>query len=156
MEKTAVRQIIEALEEIKRTKCTTLKEVIFFDGVLSVIESEGFEKIEREQIIKAFWKGDNTDCTTEQNSYDFAKKYYDLTYRKPTGYLDDNGEPIFVGDILESEWKYQVVVQESEDGDFYGKLICEDSHSCKDIPYSLNEGAGHVKIKLMDYESRCV
>jgi hypothetical protein len=79
-----------------------------------------------------------------------------MSTKKATGYLDDNGEPIFVDDILESEWKYQVVVQESEDGDFYGKLICDDSHSCKDIPYSLNEGAGHVKIKLVDYESRCV
>ncbi len=150
MEKTAVRQIIETLEEIKRTKCTTLKEAIFFDGVLAVIEGGGFEKIEREQIIKAFWKGDNTDCTSEQNSYDFAKEYYDLTYRKPTGYKDDNNNPIYVGDTLLSVWKYQVEVMESEDGDFYGKLICDDSNPCKNMPYSLNKGIGHIKIKRDD------
>jgi hypothetical protein len=36
--------------------------------------------VEKEQIIDAFWKGDNTDCTSEQNSKEFAEQYYIETY----------------------------------------------------------------------------
>ena len=38
------------------------------------------KEMEKEQIINAFWKGDNTDCTSEQNVKEFAEQYYDKTY----------------------------------------------------------------------------
>ncbi len=63
-----------------------------------------------------------------------------------TGMFDDNGLPINIGDTLLSEWGYEVTVTKDDDGDFSGKLICEDTHPCKDIPYSLNGGRGHTKI----------
>lgn len=59
-----------------------------------------------------------------------------------TGLFDDNNKPIKVGDKLKSEWNYIVVVCKDIDGDLYGKLICDENHSCKDIPYSLNNGSG--------------
>ena len=45
---------------------------------LAVIEQA--KEIERQQIINAFWNGDNTDCTSEQNVKDFAEQYYEQTY----------------------------------------------------------------------------
>ena len=33
-----------------------------------------------------------------------------------------------------------------DDNDYIGKLICDDNHSCKDIPYALNKGKGFSKI----------
>jgi hypothetical protein len=36
--------------------------------------------IHKEEIEDAFWNGDNTDCTSEQNTKDFAKQYYNETY----------------------------------------------------------------------------
>jgi len=63
-----------------------------------------------------------------------------------TGYYDDNHKPIFVGDRLKSEWKYEVIVIKDKDGDYSGKLVCDDNHSCKNIPYALNKGKGYSKI----------
>lgn len=65
-----------------------------------------------------------------------------------TGYFDDANNPIFVGDKLKSEWNYEVIVVKDEDGNYSGKLVCEDSHSCKDIPYALNKGKGYIKIMI--------
>jgi len=58
--KTAVQQIIEALEDTKNTKCTRLHEVIFFDGVLAIIEAGGFLQTERQQIIEAVYETNRT------------------------------------------------------------------------------------------------
>ena len=51
-------------------------------------EDVSFEKLieqakamEKEQIIDAFWTGDNTDCIAEQNAKEFAEKYYTETYK---------------------------------------------------------------------------
>ena len=63
-----------------------------------------------------------------------------------TGYFDDANKPIFVGDKLRSDWNYEVIVVKDEDGDYSGKLVCDDNHSCKNIPYSLNKGKGYSKI----------
>jgi hypothetical protein len=38
------------------------------------------KEMERQQIINAFWNGDNTDCTSEQNIEEFAEQYYEQTY----------------------------------------------------------------------------
>ena len=54
-----------------------------------------------------------------------------------TGICDKNGMPIFVGDILKHRDGYRVVVQKGTYG-FFGKLVCNPSHPCALIPYSLN------------------
>ena len=62
-----------------------------------------------------------------------------------TGFYDDNKQPILVGDKLKSKWGYEVIVV--KEGDSYsGKLICDEDHSCKNIPYHLNRGEGYSKI----------
>ena len=38
------------------------------------------KEMEKQQIINAFWNGDNTDCTSEQNIEEFAEQYYEQTY----------------------------------------------------------------------------
>ena len=38
------------------------------------------KEMEKEQIINAFWNGDNTDCTSERNIKEFAEQYYEQTY----------------------------------------------------------------------------
>ena len=49
----------------------------FEDGVKAYQQAKEMEK---EQIINAFWNGDNTDCTSEQNIEEFAEQYYEQTY----------------------------------------------------------------------------
>ena len=66
--------------------------------------------------------------------------------REDTGMLDDNRQTIFLGDTLRSQWGYNVIVHKDDDGEYYGKLFCRDDHSCKNIPYSLGGGKGHVKV----------
>ena len=61
---------------------------------------------------------------------------------------DDEGKDIFIGDKLRSKWGYEVIVAEDEFGDLYGKLVCDDNHSCKNIPYSLNNGKDHIKVLI--------
>ena len=39
---------------------------------------------------------------------------------------------------------YEVIVK--KDVNYYGELVCDENHSCKDIPYALNEGFGYTKI----------
>ena len=41
---------------------------------------EQAKEMEKQQIIDAFWCGDNTDCISEQNSKEFAEQYYTSTY----------------------------------------------------------------------------
>jgi hypothetical protein len=43
---------------------------------------EQAEAIHKQQIIDAFWSGDNSDCTSEQNIKEFAEKYYNKTFKK--------------------------------------------------------------------------
>jgi len=50
--------------------------------VQNVIEKS--KEMEKEQMIDAFWNGDNTDCLSEQNLFEFADKYYNQTYKKTT------------------------------------------------------------------------
>lgn len=55
--KTAVQQIIDVLIDTKETKCNHLHEIIFFDGVLALIESGDFLEIEKLQTIEAYDNG---------------------------------------------------------------------------------------------------
>lgn len=43
-----------------------------------------------------------------------------------------------VGDVLQSEWGYQVIVSRGKDGELEGRLVCEPGHPCENIPYSLS------------------
>lgn len=43
---------------------------------------EQAKEMEKEQIIDAFWNGDNSDCISEQNSKEFAEQYYKKTYKQ--------------------------------------------------------------------------
>ena len=63
-----------------------------------------------------------------------------------TGFYDDNNQEILVGDNLKSEWGYEVIVVKDKDGDYSGKLVCDNNHSCKNILYALNKGKGYSKI----------
>ena len=63
---------------------------IIGDAILDKLSIEQINKIhdlskqakemEKQQIINAFWNGDNTDCTSEQNIEEFADQYYNETY----------------------------------------------------------------------------
>ena len=72
------------------------------------------------------------------------------TFRVLTGYSDDNGNMICVGDRLKSKWGYEVIVIQDKDGDYLGKLVCDEDHPCKDIPYALNQGREY---KIMTIEN---
>lgn len=60
-----------------------------------------------------------------------------MSDRKSTGKFDKNLKEIFEGDILLSNWKYKIVVQ-NYGGHWCGKLVCASDHSCAKIPYALN------------------
>ena len=75
---TAMRELIEEFEIIKTTKCKTLQEMIFFDGILAIIESKYLEK-EKEQIIEAYLTG--ADYTNDEEVI-LANEYYNETYNK--------------------------------------------------------------------------
>ena len=66
--------------------------------------------------------------------------------KESTGFYDDYYREIFIGDKLKNKNGYTVIVVKGEDGIFFGKLICDDSNSCKDMPYHLNKGKGHFII----------
>lgn len=51
---------------------------------------------------------------------------------------DCNGKLLSVGDRVHDRWGYDLIVCVDEDGDYYGQLVCDDDHSCKNIPYCLN------------------
>lgn len=64
-----------------------------------------------------------------------------------TGCIDEEGNAVYVGDILSSEYGYAVTVcYDEEDNSFYGSLNCEIGHSCRNIQYDLNSGHGYTKV----------
>lgn len=59
---------------------------------------------------------------------------------------DKNGVEFELGDILDSDDGYSVVVVEWEGIDHWvGKLICDENDSCRDVLYDLNDGDGYTK-----------
>jgi hypothetical protein len=70
MKDTAVEWLFQQLWETPKDK---------FTWYLILEEAKAMEK---EQIIDAFWNGDNSDCTLEQNAKEFAEQYYNETYGK--------------------------------------------------------------------------
>jgi len=71
--KTTITQLIEKLEDIKKNNCKHVYEVVFFDGVLTVIEAGEFLETEKEQIINSFLAGQNE---TGPEAYKKALDYY--------------------------------------------------------------------------------
>jgi hypothetical protein len=71
---TAVQQMITEFTDIQRNKCKTLQEVLFFNGVLAIIEAK-YLPLEREQIEEAYEVGDKykTEISGEQ--------YYNKTFK---------------------------------------------------------------------------
>lgn len=53
---TAIQEMINEFDDIKKTKCKTLQEVVFFDGILSIIESKYLPK-EKKQIVDTWQNG---------------------------------------------------------------------------------------------------
>ena len=101
------------------------------------------ELIKHVQYFKKCWKSDLSAYKALLFLYDHI---IEINLPEYTGYYDDNGIAILVGDKLKSEWGFDVIVY--KDGyNFSGKLICDENHSCRDIPYSLNEGEGYKKIE---------
>lgn len=50
---------------------------------------------------------------------------------------DKNGTPLSVGDKVHNKWGYDLIIRQDSDGEYYGELVCEPTHSCHDIPYAL-------------------
>lgn len=66
-----------------------------------------------------------------------------------TGLVDELGCRIHVGDLLYNQFaKYHVIVQLDTDGSYSGKLVCDPSHSCANIPYHLNGGKDHINLAV--------
>ena len=107
---------------------------------------------EREELIKHVryfkkcWKSDLSAYKALLFLTDHIKE---INLPEYTGYYDDNGKAILVGDKLKSEWGYEVIVYK-EDNEFLGKLACNKKHSCKDIPYALNKGEGYTKVETTE------
>ena len=79
--KTSMQEMIEEFEIIKTTKCKTLQEMIFFDGVLAIIESKYLEK-EKEQIQKAFSDGQETPINHPTLPHYSNEEYFNDNYNQ--------------------------------------------------------------------------
>jgi hypothetical protein len=67
----------------KQTAVEFLLEEVECRGIITKELKLAFEQakaMEKGQIIDAFWNGDNSDCTSEQNSKEFAEQYYEEVY----------------------------------------------------------------------------
>lgn len=51
--KTVLRELMDEIEFIKNNQCKSIQEMLFFDAVLSIIETSYIEK-EKQQIINAY------------------------------------------------------------------------------------------------------
>ena len=52
---------------------------------------------------------------------------------------DSKGNTIKQGDIVHNKWGYDLIVSQYDNGNYYGKLVCDKGHSCENIPYALVE-----------------
>lgn len=53
---------------------------------------------------------------------------------------DVTGKEIRPGDTVRTRWGYSLTVKLGEDGHLFGSLVCDPGHSCRDIPYAMNDG----------------
>ena len=71
---TVLQELMKEFENIKLTKCKTMQEMMFFDGVLAIIEGKYIEK-EKQQIVEAHAVGrikQASGVTTD--GYDYYEK----------------------------------------------------------------------------------
>jgi hypothetical protein len=69
-QQTAVEWLLDRIEDVDNSP-----------EIWELIKDKAKE-MEKQQIIDAFWNGDNSDCTSEQNSKEFAEQYYNQTFKK--------------------------------------------------------------------------
>lgn len=79
-EQTAMQQLLNQLRDERFNLPMHIAWDRCYQAIEMVIENTYIE-IEKKQILNAFWNGDNTDCISEQNSFEFAEKYYKETYK---------------------------------------------------------------------------
>ncbi len=71
---TVLQELIKEFENIKLTKCKTMQEMMFFDGVLAIIEGKYIEK-EKQQIIEAHAVGRIKEVSNvKTDGYDYYEK----------------------------------------------------------------------------------
>lgn len=88
---TTIQELIKEFENIKETKCKTLQEMVFFDGVLAIIEGKYLEK-EKSNLIDFHIEVMKSGLIDEgekkwTDSYEpkikeVATKYYDETFNE--------------------------------------------------------------------------
>lgn len=76
--KTAMQEFIEKLEFIKLNKTKNLHEVMFFDGVLAIIDAEKYLEKEKEHLMMAFNDGKTNAVLKKRTS----EEYYDQLYNQ--------------------------------------------------------------------------
>jgi hypothetical protein len=76
--KTAMQELVEQLEFIKLNKTKNLHEVMFFDGVLAIIDAGKYLEKEKEQIMDSYLQGSFDDGPNITNS----EQYYNQTYNQ--------------------------------------------------------------------------
>ncbi len=75
---TALQELIDELVEIKNTKCKTLQEVVFFDGVLAIIDAKYIKK-EKDQIVAAYDQ-DLYGGLAGERKFESGTEYYQETF----------------------------------------------------------------------------
>ena len=78
--KTALQELISELEYIKENNCKTIQEIVFFDGVLAIIESKYLEK-EKVQLIQSY-NQDLYGCMSGCRKFEDGDDYYNETFNK--------------------------------------------------------------------------
>jgi hypothetical protein len=76
--KTAMQELIEKLKFRKENNCNKLSDVLFFDGILAIIEVENYLEKEKQQIINSHSKGQQWN--KPGYNPDVSEQYYKETY----------------------------------------------------------------------------
>lgn len=74
---TAMQELIAEFTDTQRNKCKTAQEVLFFDGVLAIIETKYLSK-ERKQIEEAAFEG--VKIGVYNSSYDKIEEIVECDY----------------------------------------------------------------------------
>lgn len=56
-----------------------------------------------------------------------------------TNITDKNGKTLKNNDLVHNDYGFDLIVKfDKKNNEFYGKLVCDKTHSCANIPYNLN------------------
>jgi hypothetical protein len=75
--KTPMQELIDRLDYLIGLSNETMYE---FGLKVAKKEAESMLEKEKQQIMDAWVDGDNSDCLSEQDSSDFAERYYNITF----------------------------------------------------------------------------